>query len=128
METKDIYWLAGIWEGEGYFGMHNIANRNARSCPMAALRMTDEDVIAKAAKLLGRKYNHYKRKDPRFKDVYDLKIGGKHAIGLALTLFSLLGQRRRARIKSIVQYWSKTPNRNNSKGRGGVGPVHKWNG
>jgi len=95
---------------------------------MIAIRMTDEDVIAKAAKLLGRKYNHYKQKDPRLKDTYDIKMGGKYAIGLALTLFPLLGKRRRARIQSMVKYWRETPNRNNSKGRGGVGPVQKWNG
>lgn len=45
MELKDLYWLAGLLEGEGCFTYSG-------STPMVQLQMTDKDVVERASLLL----------------------------------------------------------------------------
>jgi len=47
LETKDLYWLAGLLEGEGSFG----ATKDG-AYPNVCLKMNDKDVVFKAHKLL----------------------------------------------------------------------------
>lgn len=98
---KDIAWLAGLLEGEASFML-----KNGNS--IIAMQMTDKDVMDRAADLLGVKVGNYVRK-PKGKSsylpIFHLSIHGTKAIGWMMTLYSLMGVRRRAKILQILDRW-----------------------
>lgn len=111
IQSKDLHWLAGLIEGEGSFGWHQIKKRpNTSGTPVLQLKMTDADVVKRAAALFNRPVRQY-GKTKTGKLVYCVIFNGKDAVGWMMTLFSLLGTRRRQRIKEIVSKWKLTPNR-----------------
>lgn len=67
--------------------------------------MTDKDVVERAAALLkcsvkatpGRKAGH--------KPIYRAQIAGPHAIGWMQILYTLMGERRQAKIREILGLW-----------------------
>lgn len=92
MEIVDLAWLAGILEGEGSFLK---APPSDPGRPRISLQMTDEDVVARAAVLLGVKYSSSKdRKRPTWKPTFQLQVKGKRAAGLMRELYPQMGQRR----------------------------------
>ncbi len=108
MTTFDLYWLAGLWEGEGCFGFH-CGSGNRSGYPYATLKMTDKDVIDKVGSLLHKSTTVHKPKDLGHQIQYGVCLCSRKAIGLAMTLFPLLGKRRRARIKEIISQWKSVP-------------------
>lgn len=94
ISVKDIYWLAGILEGEGCFRCNEYG-----LSPCIGIFMNDEDIISKVAYFFRRPY---------YSDYpgYRVRIGSNDAIGWMLTLYPLLGIRRQAKISSIVKMWS----------------------
>lgn len=103
MHTRDIRWLAGFLEGEGSFTV------NRGVYPRVTVASTDLDVLQHAASILGgnvlgpRKCGNL----PHHKDDYHVSVNGKYAIAWMLTLYPLLGKRRRRRIYHLVRYWQK---------------------
>jgi hypothetical protein len=98
--TNEIYWIAGLLEGEGCFH----AQRQFRSYNvLIQLAMTDEDVIERAAKILG-----WKQRKPcrprahQHKTVYSVGICGARALGWMQTVYPLMGKRRQAKIRKIL--------------------------
>lgn len=102
LNIKDLYWLAGLIEGEGSF-MWN-------STPTIAVQMTDEDVINRACKIIGIKpRNPYQCKKGNRKLVYHFAICGSRAISWMMTLYSLMGERRKANIRELLLEWKSRP-------------------
>jgi hypothetical protein len=99
-DMKDIAWLAGLLEGEGCFRTH-------KNCPGLTVNMTDEDVIARAAKVLGypKPTVPYIQRPGR-KPIWCLSLHGKHAIAWMMTLYTFMGTRRRAKIREIIVAWT----------------------
>lgn len=99
--TKDIAWLAGILEGEASFML-----KNGNS--IIQVQMTDKDVMDRVAALLGTNVSSYVRK-PKGKasylPVFWLAVHGTKAIGWMMTLYALMGERRRAKILHILDHW-----------------------
>lgn len=107
MKSTDLYWLAGLFDGEASFSW----DRKSRSCHVQ-LAMTDEDTIIKVCKLLKHpRYYLVKKQKPHYKQCYSIHASGKLAAGIMMTLFSLLCKRRQERILSILEEWKKVPNR-----------------
>ncbi len=105
--TAQIAWAAGIVEGEGCItlnGGSKAKNRPALS-PMLSVGMTDEDVVTKFRDIFAPKLNIYRTVQEGHKPYFTVKLVGKRAVGLMLTLFSHLGSRRRARIKEVLAVW-----------------------
>lgn len=100
MTTKDICWLAGLLEGEGCFG-------HTGNCVTLQLAMTDRDVVEKARRLVGAP-SLYKdtRQAPRI-PCYSWLLSGQYAAGLMMTLYSLLGERRQAKIRTLLTIWKQ---------------------
>ena len=94
MKLTDIAWLAGLLEGEGYFAL------NRGKYPTITLSMTDEDIVVKAASLMGAKIN-------RSGNLWIAHINGAYAIQWMMTLYSLLGKRRRERVFEVIRYWKE---------------------
>jgi len=103
-EARDIFWMAGLLEGEGCFMYRN-------GCPSIQLSMTDKDIVKRGAKILGvGAHTPYKRDDGH-KWVYACVATGTTAIGWMMTVYSLMGERRRSKIKNILEQWKASPRR-----------------
>jgi len=105
---KDIYWLAGLLEGEGCFSI----NKRSDGVLNYSIRITstDYDVIARANRVLSNKntvrnYNEAKHYRRGLKPAYSAGIAGRASIGWMMTLYPLMGERRRTKIKEIINEW-----------------------
>lgn len=95
MTEIEAAWLAGILEGEGCF----FFNRT----PMIKLQMTDEDVVARAAALMGKNYRKSKRPTISGKSVYSFEIHGEKALNIMRLILEHMGARRSAKIKEVME-------------------------
>lgn len=98
---SDFYWLVGLLEGEGCFAYGD--------SPSISVGMTDRDVIEKLASILGTHVRGpYKYKHNR-KPVYYANKFGHEAISWMFMLYPFMGERRRAKIVTIVSKWKLAP-------------------
>jgi hypothetical protein len=104
LAAKDIYWIAGLLEGEGCFG----TQKNGR-VPNIQCRMTDRDVIDKLHALLPGNRNVTHSGKPNEKVCYGWYVAGVRAVGIMMTVRSLMGQRRGARIDEVLARWKEFP-------------------
>lgn len=110
MQSAHIAWLAGLLEGEGCF--HAASNGG----PAVRLCMTDRDVVERARALLGvRGVVSVRPGTERTKAAYTISLTGSRAAGWMMTLYSLLGSRRRGRINSLLSAWKSLPGANRQK-------------
>ena len=100
MKTAEITWMAGLIEGEGCFSI----NRNT---PAVIVGMTDMDVVQKVANYFGSNLRGPQRRSSSKKDVWITSVHGSKAVSWMLTLYSLLGVRRRSRIREVLSIWRK---------------------
>lgn len=108
----DIAWLAGLLEGEASFIY-------SKKSPKIALQMSDEDVVAEAATLLGATVRAPWRREEHFKFIYGAHLYGVRAVVWMLTIFPLMGNRRRSKIRDIVDRWMLEANPKAPRG-------HRW--
>lgn len=98
---KEIAWIAGLLEGEGCFGIYN-------NCPTVQVNMTDLDVIERARLILDierrNKVRAQLRENVR-KTMYCLNVSGDVAIQWMMTVYSLMGIRRKTKIREIIAKW-----------------------
>lgn len=111
MDERDLYWLAGILEGEGSFLCGPPSS--PRSC-IIAMSTTDKDVAQKVAHLLdgGRKIHavstaRYAKRG--WKQVYSTMLRGQKAFGLMALLRPLMGERRQGQIDVAMASNVKLP-------------------
>lgn len=97
IRSASIQWLAGFLEGEGSF------------CyvegPRVCFKSTDRDVVEKAATLLGAGISGPVVRVPGYKPIYNVGVYGHVAIGWMMTLFGLMGDRRRGQISATLARW-----------------------
>jgi hypothetical protein len=104
-DVKDIFWLAGLLEGEGAFMVRNGSTK-------IAVQTTDRDVVGRVAALFGTKVDgdSWKPKGKAtYKPVWSCSVHGTRAVGWMMTLFPLMGERRRTKIREIVLGWKSSP-------------------
>ncbi len=109
--TKDIIWLAGLLEGEGYFGL------SEGKYPKIALGMTDEDIIVRASALINARVC-------RQKNMWITQVNGAYAIQWMMTLYTLLGKRRRECIREIIKVWKERIHAKASNGMRNMATCH----
>ena len=102
IDELDLYWLAGLLEGEGSFtpGTPRMPNK-----PIISLKSTDEDVVARAAALLKVSYqfqNPPSHEGKNWKSYYSLRIAGKRATDFMKLLYPIMGMRRQAQIQRAL--------------------------
>jgi hypothetical protein len=114
ISTDDIYWLAGLLEGEGSFG---IDKRSA--CPRLELKISDLDVVVRARRLMGLKSkigtlsaasilvgpSALRRGQRSARDAHRFVAHGAVAAAWMMTLYTQMGARRRARIRKVLAAW-----------------------
>lgn len=98
-DMRDIYWLAGLLEGEGCFSQHRHAS------PRLFVGMTDEDTILRAQKIMGcGTISKPKRRRSHHKQMWVLTVTAE-SVQWMMTLYSLMSERRQARIRECLKTW-----------------------
>lgn len=114
MTTHELYWLAGLLEGEGSFIPGPPSNRNQ---PVVSISMTDEDVIAKVAKLWGMSYcpcSEDRCRENGWKIPYRTALRGSKAVQLMLRLKPHMSFRRQTQIHAAIDSYDPDLRRLNS--------------
>lgn len=100
MTEIEIAWLAGLFEGECWFGDLKLGSGTRRT-PTISITMTDQDVIEHVAELLGRKVYVARPKPPRQK-TYTVRMSGEPAISVMKLVLPYMGKRRREKIEEML--------------------------
>lgn len=101
--SNDLAWLAGLLEGEGYFGtIRNHVGGKVYPYPRVGVTMTDRDVIARVAALWSVKVNVVRPYGVSKKTSYRVQIIGRRAAEMMLLLYAMMGTRRRAQIDGAL--------------------------
>lgn len=99
MKGNELYWLAGILEGEGSFCAGPPSKPNQ---PRIAVTSTDRDVIMKVHGLIGGTITQNKKRKPHHKDSWQLLMRGTKAVALMKVLKPLMSKRRRGQIEHAI--------------------------
>ena len=112
---QETLWLAGLLEGEGYFGKQSNSNS-----VVVQLLMTDEDVVRHAAIVM--KANVHLARDARVnrKAAYRAFCCGENAINLMARLLPFMGTRRKEKITQLLEISKKRISRAEALQRGRV--------
>lgn len=107
-DTRDIVWVAGLLEGEAWFGAN-------RATPVISLSMLDEDVVSRASQVLGAsRVLTYEQNDCR-RPVHRACVRGGKAAGWMMTLYPLMGYRRQEQIRDALATWRQAAVANGRK-------------
>lgn len=97
MNRDDLMWLAGLCEGEAYFGA-----RKDTGLPRISVEATDRDVVGRVATLIGGKVRARLQRSDRSAPTYVTEVGGQKAISVMTTLLPHMGARRSTKILKIL--------------------------
>jgi hypothetical protein len=109
MDALDLAWLAGLLEGEGSFGLKKYKRKRGgeRGYPIVKVKMTDRDVVERAAVLFGdsavlvcpppANYPHHKVQ-------YRTEVTGSRARQMMCELRPMLGLRRQAQVDTALSW------------------------
>lgn len=137
LNDTEIAWIAGLLEGEGYFGIDNRSiNRykksNAPPSCYIRISMTDQDVIVKLANMLGKKNFQSGVPTKGGKTEYILQIADKKTLMYLLPRIQVhLGQRRKERVQECInlindwKVWVESGGRSLSAAEGGKATAKK---
>lgn len=98
LEEKELYWLAGLLEGEAYF-----APQTNKSYTKIVLQMTDEDIIYKVSKIFEVSYFKCKKRETHHKDSFVTTLRGKKALNLLQQINPIMSNRRQAKIQECIE-------------------------
>lgn len=100
-DSKDLYWLAGLLEGEGSFMK---PSPSAPNNPRISIQSKDKDIAVRVAGVFGVTYFAVdKRQNPNWNDTYKVIVAGTNAVKLMQVLYPLMGERRRLQIEAACQ-------------------------
>lgn len=110
IDTTRLHWAAGLAEGEACF---TITEREGEATPQFSLKMTDLDVLTSFAEVLGlpapKPAPQGGERNPNWQPLFAVRLSGRRAVGLMLTLYPLLHARRQARIHEVLMSWRARP-------------------
>lgn len=97
MTEIEAVWLAGLLEGEGYFGLY----RGDR--PVVEVKMTDRDVVERVGALFGNPNVVFiPAANERCQPQYRARVRGAGAVEIMRRILPHMGQRRTARITELL--------------------------
>ena len=117
MEHDDILWLAGLLEGEGWFGVMNAPWQREGAgvgygIAAISLNMKDRDVVWRAAVLMGAtRIVEVNPKKSHWSTTYQIKIVGQKATRVMMALLPHMGERRSIQIKDAIDHEAGKPER-----------------
>lgn len=102
----EVYWLAGLLEGEGSFmkGPPSAPNQ-----PRISLQMIDEDVVKRVSNYFGLKYIQARNdlRNPQWKRAFGILIKGTKAIEFMKLIRPLMSLRRQGQIDTAIGSYVK---------------------
>ena len=105
MTKVEIAWLAGLIEGEGCF-LRKKRQRGVTFQPIVQIRMSDKDVIDRAAALMGGNVKPMRPSDkttyPHKKQMWEVRVYDTKARTVMEAVYDLMGARRQAKIEDIL--------------------------
>ena len=104
-KKEQLILLAGIFEGEGWFGLNKTKNPTFTPTAVLEVQMSDEDVVQKFQRYCNtNKKIHFKRKrKEHYKDQYRFTLSGSRALQLMEEMLPYLGIRRKQQYYAVVQ-------------------------
>jgi len=115
LRTEDLHWLAGLLEGEGCFSINKgDTARNKNPYEIISLQMCDYDIVNRVCHLFDHDITICNT--TRSKTVYRVTLGGAKAIGWMMTLYPLMGERRRSKIRECIMSWKSHRSRIRARG------------
>ncbi len=106
------YWVAGLFEGEGTIP------KRADGRLQVSLRMTDRDVVERFAELVDYPKERIAvvvKKKEHYADQYACRLSGAHAVDFILSIYDLMGERRKARMLDALATCCIGPDRRTKK-------------
>ncbi len=101
-----VTWLAGLLEGEGFFGAGGSPDH---AYPIISVQMCDAQVVSKAAAILGAPSVRARQpRDPRWRMTYVATLVGADAAKWMERLGPLMGARRRVAIEAALRNYRPT--------------------
>lgn len=113
MTIREIAWAAGIIEGEGTIiaAVTKASDGYKIRQFRLAVEMTDLDVLLKLRDILGPRCTLRERTppsaNPKHRRRYILCLTGNELAGWLMTIYALMGQRRRDRIRTALLLWKQ---------------------
>ena len=102
VETKDLYWAAGFLEGEGCF-----SRTGKGRTPTVTAVQVDKEPLERLHAIFGGTLCFYQRKPgEKGRDYWIWRTSSALSVGVMLTLWSMLSERRQERIREIISEWS----------------------
>lgn len=104
MQHDDLMWLAGLLEGEGWFGTTGAQNTKNRYAAVN-VSMTDHDVVQRVAAILQCPCNgpYSPASRPQNKPYWSAKVTGKRAVEIMQIVLPYMGMRRSTKIKEVLE-------------------------
>ena len=106
ISSVEIGKMAGLLEGEASFGLYQ--RPSGKSGLIISLGMIDRDTVEWIAARWCSTVR-LRKKEPGRQQLYVTQIQGGRAVSWLLTLYPLMGQRRRTQMRSMIAVW-RTPN------------------
>jgi hypothetical protein len=108
---QDLYWLAGLLEGEGTFGFRTGSGKDQFQ-PRLRLAMTDKDVIERAARIMNTSHYSYKNSARENEQLlHCCTLTCSKAANLMKLILPHMGERRSTKIKEILVKYENRPNK-----------------
>jgi hypothetical protein len=107
MNTIDLAWSAGIYEGEGYVGFKSNPDKKKYRYPRIQVQivMTDEDVIQRLKDIWGGSVWEPKIRGDQRKQTYQWTVSQQKAFHFLMKIYPMLGKRRKEQVRgALVPY------------------------
>ena len=100
-ENEKIIFLAGVFDGEGSFGIWSkLKTKKYFAC---SVEMTDQDMVMRFYEFFGGCMYLCKRRKHHHKDTWRWRINGQGALNTVNKMINYLSKRRKEKFKNVVQ-------------------------
>ena len=107
-DIKELYWAAGFLEGEGTFHLLKRPSRSRGFDFRVTCPQVQKEPLVRLQKLFGGTFHVRKPRTEREQPCWVWNVCGARARGVALTVFSLMSEKRKTQIKKMldVPFWN----------------------
>lgn len=106
VRAEEMAWLAGLLEGEGSF---MVGPPSSPRRPTLQMSMTDRDVVARAASIIGCNVMTLRAREVHWQEAYGLRVRGAGAVNWMRALRPYLGERRTAQVDRALASYDPRP-------------------
>jgi hypothetical protein len=106
VDVKDIYWLAGMLEGEASFYTYRKFNKNSiTSYPELTFQSNDYDIVLRVALILDSSVSRVYARDSNRTTAHKTRICSTKCIQWLMTIYTIMGERRQSKIREVINEW-----------------------